>query len=107
MQAIPIILRHYPDRVGQAVLLDSPQVFNVIWRMLTPLLDHVMRMKAQFIQGEAMRAYFDKYFSEDQTAFLDAILKMKGAPKAEAFPLDLLARVRVPLDPEKGLVRGY
>ena len=97
LRALPIILNHYPDRVGQAVLLDSPAVFTVVWRMLTPLLSPVMQMKARFVRGGKMKEYFEHYLFPEQAEFCQATLRLKASPAAAAFPPSM-ARVRRPLD---------
>ena len=86
LKSIPILLSHYPDRVAQVALLDSPWVFKGIWAMLTPLLDPVMEMKVRLLRGDDMHTYFQRFLTPEQTEFMVEILKLKAAPRAESFP---------------------
>ena len=98
LKCIPILLGHYPDRVAQVALCDSPWIFNGVWAMFEPLLDPVMQMKVRMLRGEAMSKYFERFLTPAQAEFMSAILKLRASPSAAAFPPST-GRVRRSLGP--------
>lgn len=52
--------KHYPERMGQIVLLDPPSLFYGIWYGVQSVLDPVTKSKVVMMRGaEALRAYSD------------------------------------------------
>lgn len=49
METLHILLNHYPERLGGAVLLSPPALFQVLWAMVQPFLDSRTTSKIHFI----------------------------------------------------------
>jgi hypothetical protein len=58
--ALPMFANHYPERMGQIVLVDPPALFHGVWIGVQPILDLVTRSKVVFLRGAtAFKAYAD------------------------------------------------
>eukprot|EP00026_Physarum_polycephalum_P008711 Phypoly_transcript_08809.p1 GENE.Phypoly_transcript_08809~~Phypoly_transcript_08809.p1 ORF type:complete len:299 (+),score=34.14 Phypoly_transcript_08809:213-1109(+) len=42
------LIDHYPERLGQLILLDSPWLFSGLWKTISPLLAHATKSKITF-----------------------------------------------------------
>ena len=88
METLHILLNHYPERLGGAVLLSPPALFSVLWAMVQPFLDSRTTSKIHFIDpataaGQAkMQALLD-------LPLLDATLG--GTGKEGRLPFDYKA----------------
>jgi hypothetical protein len=49
---IPLCSEHYPERMGQVVLMDPSAVFDQLWRKLQMFIDPVTRSKVVFLRGD-------------------------------------------------------
>ena len=49
METLHILLNHYPERLGGAVLLSPPALFQLLWAMVQPFLDHRTSSKIHFV----------------------------------------------------------
>ena len=83
MRVIPILLNHYPDRVAQVAILDSPWVFKAAWQLIKTVIDPLSQTKAIMLRGEEMHAYFQSFLTPDQRAFAAGMLQLRAAPKRE------------------------
>lgn len=93
VRCIKLILNHYPDRVGQVAFLDAPWIFKAIWDLCKTVLDPAMQQKATMLRGDAMAAYFDRFFTPDQRQFMDGMLCTRARPNRAAF-VPVTTRVR-------------
>eukprot|EP00615_Pteridomonas_danica_P012556 CAMPEP_0114336896 /NCGR_PEP_ID=MMETSP0101-20121206/6013_1 /TAXON_ID=38822 ORGANISM="Pteridomonas danica, Strain PT" /NCGR_SAMPLE_ID=MMETSP0101 /ASSEMBLY_ACC=CAM_ASM_000211 /LENGTH=336 /DNA_ID=CAMNT_0001468973 /DNA_START=30 /DNA_END=1040 /DNA_ORIENTATION=+ len=58
--ALPMFAAHYPERLGQIVLVDPPRIFAGLWAGVQPILDPVTKSKVVFLRGEAnFKTYAD------------------------------------------------
>jgi hypothetical protein len=46
----------FPERVRRIFMLDSPLIFDGLWRIVAPFIDPVTRSKVQFVYGAKGRA---------------------------------------------------
>ena len=101
-----ILLNHYPDRVAQVAILDSPWVFKVAWNMIKQAADPLSQSKAVMLRGEEMQSYFGDFLTAEQAAFARGMLALKAAPRREAFvDAALCASVRASLGPDDAFAR--
>jgi len=70
-RALKVFAEHYPERLGQAILLDAPTIFYGLWRMISPLLDVTTRSKMTFISRKDRHALFGKLFDDHLVEVLD------------------------------------
>lgn len=77
--AVPFFSNHYPERMGQIVLLDPPAIFKGFWDIVSSLVDPVTRRKVCMLRADKA-AYFEKYLDEAQRAFMTAVLKTPPVP---------------------------
>ena len=106
LRCVPAVLNHYPDRVAQVALLDSPWIFKSIWSLITPLLDDTMKMKVRMLRGDAMSSYFSTFFHDNQTTFLSKILQLRATFTADSYPT-ITPTIRRSLGPADAYTRQY
>jgi len=51
---------YYPESLGVALLVNSPWLFSGCWKIISPLLDPVVRAKVQFINGDKLKDHIDE-----------------------------------------------
>ena len=101
-----VLLNHYPDRVAQVAILDSPWVFKVAWNMIKQVADPLSQSKAVMLRGEEMQNYFSDFLTAKQASFARGMLALKAAPKRETFvDAALCASLRASLGPEDAFAR--
>ena len=44
---------HFPERVKRIFMLDSPIIFDALWRIVRPFVDPETRKKVQFVYGQS------------------------------------------------------
>lgn len=94
---VPMFSAHYPERMGQIVVLHAPFFFKAVWELISSLVDPVTNMKIRMLRGdEAIDAYFADYAMPDQRAFIAANLATK--PRPGHWPQPETDRVRLPLE---------
>jgi len=94
---LSILQDHYPERLHQFVLLNSPWLFHAFFKAISPFIDPVTKAKITFVKGSAaekraqLEAVFeigaleeslggdlpfewdaDKYFSQDRDFSADS-----------------------------------
>jgi len=64
MEVLSILQDHYPERLGQAFLLDPPWIFSTLWNAVSPFVDPVTYEKIQFVteDGEARQERLGRNF---------------------------------------------
>lgn len=50
MDTLHIVQDHYPERLGNAFMLNPPFVFSAFWKVLSPFIDPVTKQKVQFFK---------------------------------------------------------
>lgn len=78
--AVPVLANHYPERLAQVCLLDSPAIFKFAWSGIQPLLDPVTANKVMMLRGDDMTDYFTEHLTPKQTEFMEKVLKMPATP---------------------------
>merc|ERR1711959_100353 len=51
METLKIMQNHYPERLAKCILVDSPFVFRVLWKVVYPLIDEVTRKKISLVRS--------------------------------------------------------
>lgn len=49
VETMRIFQRHFPERAKTIIIVDAPAAFNLIWRVVSPLIDSVTRKKFVFV----------------------------------------------------------
>ena len=47
-----VLTEAFPERIFKIYMLDSPVIFDALWRMVSPFIDPVSKEKVKFISGE-------------------------------------------------------
>ncbi|KAL9655638.1 hypothetical protein ABK040_002301 [Willaertia magna] len=50
-QTLSILNDCYPERLGSALLVDTPFIFNIFWRAISPFINPVTKAKINFVKG--------------------------------------------------------
>lgn len=50
---IKVFQSAYPETLGHAVIWNAPTLFNGVWKIISGMLDPVVREKIHFASGEA------------------------------------------------------
>jgi len=63
-EVIGMLQDHYPERLGQAFIIDAPWVMSAFFNAVSAFVDPVTREKFQFVteEGEARAARMSQYF---------------------------------------------
>lgn len=48
-----LLQQHFPERVKRIFMLDSPIIFDALWRIVRPFVDPETRKKVQFVYGQS------------------------------------------------------
>ena len=48
---------YYPESLGVALLVNSPWLFSGCWKVISPLLDPVVKSKVQFINSDKLAQF--------------------------------------------------
>jgi hypothetical protein len=66
--ALSILQNHYPERLSKFILINSPTLFLVFFRAISPFIDPVTRNKIQFVSGsaDAQREILAEHFDLQQ-----------------------------------------
>ncbi len=68
MEAINILNNHYPERLYKCFLLDTPWLFSLIWKAVSPFIHEKTKQKIKFVNGnfDHKRELFSEYFDLNQ-----------------------------------------
>jgi len=65
-KCLKLLTRHYPERLGTALVLNPPRLFSLLWAAVCPFLDarttskiHIMSASQPLRQRELMALYFE------------------------------------------------
>lgn len=82
--AIPMFTDHYPERMGQIVLINPPAIFHMFWKACKPILDNVTKEKIVMLRGaKDIAQYAAEHWQKNaaMAAWLDETMtNCKGAP---------------------------
>lgn len=63
LATLNILSNHYPERLGTALLVDTPWLFGAFWKAISPFINPVTYNKIVFVKGEAEKQkVFARYF---------------------------------------------
>lgn len=51
MEVLGILSNHYPERLGMAFLLDTPWIFSLLWKAISPFISKSTHQKINFFSG--------------------------------------------------------
>eukprot|EP01111_Echinosteliopsis_oligospora_P013574 TRINITY_DN48_c0_g1_i2.p1 TRINITY_DN48_c0_g1~~TRINITY_DN48_c0_g1_i2.p1 ORF type:complete len:357 (-),score=115.52 TRINITY_DN48_c0_g1_i2:72-1142(-) len=54
---INILQNHYPERLGSAIVINSPWYFNLLFKMMSPFINANTKKKMQWITGDHQQIY--------------------------------------------------
>ena len=80
---VAIFMGHYPERMGEILLLNPPSVFQVLYNAALPLLDAVTKEKITFLRD---RRALEKYAAERWTTDKAMADWLKVVLDADALP---------------------
>jgi hypothetical protein len=61
METLNILSNHYPERLGVAVMVDTPWIFGLFWKAVSPFIHPNTAKKIQFVSGQSEK---EKLFSK-------------------------------------------
>jgi len=62
---VQMLQKYYPERLGMALCINTPWIFNAVWAVVSPLLNEVTRSKVVFV-GAEYKTKLLEYFESDQ-----------------------------------------
>lgn len=90
-KSVPIFQDHYPERMGQIVILDPPAPFKALWEVVSELVDPVTKRKVKLLRKDK-HEYFRRHCNEAQVAFLEGVLRTDARPGS--YPADETKKAR-------------
>ncbi|KHJ77459.1 CRAL/TRIO domain protein [Oesophagostomum dentatum] len=64
LRIIEIVEAHYPETMGQVLIVRAPRVFPVLWTLISPFIDDNTRNKFMINGGELVKEEISKYIDE-------------------------------------------
>eukprot|EP00622_Pseudochattonella_farcimen_P005720 FR741389.1.p1 GENE.FR741389.1~~FR741389.1.p1 ORF type:complete len:182 (+),score=14.30 FR741389.1:46-546(+) len=82
--AIPMFSRHYPERMGQIVVIDPFALVHGFIKALMPLVDPVTKAKITFLRGAAEQQQYvvNQGWTKEMSAWLAATRDLPAQPGA-------------------------
>ncbi|CAK4717360.1 hypothetical protein LEN26_005914 [Aphanomyces euteiches] len=65
-QAMGFVGAHYPERSAQIFIVNVPSWFNMLWKVISPMIDPVTKEKIRICKGKAVKDELLKSIAEDQ-----------------------------------------
>ncbi|ETV80086.1 hypothetical protein H257_06483 [Aphanomyces astaci] len=65
-QAMGFVSAHYPERSAQIFIVNVPRWFDVVWRVVSPMIEPVTKEKIRICKGRAVKEELLKSIAEDQ-----------------------------------------
>ena len=59
-----ILQAHYPETMGQVLIVRAPRVFPVLWTLISPFIDENTRKKFMINSGELAKDDIKKFVDE-------------------------------------------
>uniref|UniRef100_A0A6T6NEM1 CRAL-TRIO domain-containing protein n=1 Tax=Timspurckia oligopyrenoides TaxID=708627 RepID=A0A6T6NEM1_9RHOD len=79
-KSLALFSDQYPERLGKAILLDSPYVFSGLWKILSPIIDSRTHAKVEFVSLKNRSSAF-KIFDANLVERLDREIQEARNPK--------------------------
>ncbi|KYQ93182.1 cellular retinaldehyde-binding/triple function domain-containing protein [Tieghemostelium lacteum] len=68
-QTLDILSNHYPERLGQAILVDPPMIFNIFFKAISPFINKQTYKKIHFASGsKGITKTFTELFDLDKVS---------------------------------------
>ncbi|ETN68996.1 hypothetical protein RB195_025957 [Necator americanus] len=64
LRIIEIVEAHYPETMGQVLIVRAPRVFPVLWTLISPFIDDNTRNKFMINGGETVKEEISKYIDD-------------------------------------------
>ncbi|VDK62164.1 unnamed protein product [Cylicostephanus goldi] len=64
LRIIEIVEAHYPETMGQVLIVRAPRVFPVLWTLISPFIDDNTRSKFKINGGDFVKGEISKYIDE-------------------------------------------
>ncbi|CAJ0564051.1 unnamed protein product, partial [Mesorhabditis spiculigera] len=64
LRLIEIVEAHYPETLGQVLVVRAPRMFPVLWTLISPFIDERTRQKFMINSGENLLNELKKYIDE-------------------------------------------
>lgn len=63
MDTLNILSNHYPERLGTSIMVDTPWIFSMFWKAVSPFIHPNTQQKIQFVNGDSEKTkVFSKIF---------------------------------------------
>eukprot|EP00184_Porphyridium_aerugineum_P006426 CAMPEP_0184694426 /NCGR_PEP_ID=MMETSP0313-20130426/2394_1 /TAXON_ID=2792 /ORGANISM="Porphyridium aerugineum, Strain SAG 1380-2" /LENGTH=390 /DNA_ID=CAMNT_0027152719 /DNA_START=57 /DNA_END=1229 /DNA_ORIENTATION=+ len=70
-KSLTLFSDQYPERLGKAIIMDSPWVFSGLWKILSPFIDAKTHEKISFISLDERSKLFESLLPADVIEALD------------------------------------
>ncbi|KJH42177.1 CRAL/TRIO domain protein [Dictyocaulus viviparus] len=64
LRIIEIVEAHYPETMGQVLVVRAPRVFPILWTLISPFIDETTRNKFMINSGELVKGEISKYVDD-------------------------------------------
>uniref|UniRef100_A0A0K0DP65 CRAL-TRIO domain-containing protein n=1 Tax=Angiostrongylus cantonensis TaxID=6313 RepID=A0A0K0DP65_ANGCA len=64
LRIIEIVEAHYPETMGQVLIVRAPRVFPILWTLISPFIDENTRNKFMINSGEISKGEISKYIDD-------------------------------------------
>eukprot|EP00183_Erythrolobus_madagascarensis_P006752 CAMPEP_0185843996 /NCGR_PEP_ID=MMETSP1354-20130828/329_1 /TAXON_ID=708628 /ORGANISM="Erythrolobus madagascarensis, Strain CCMP3276" /LENGTH=265 /DNA_ID=CAMNT_0028543599 /DNA_START=36 /DNA_END=833 /DNA_ORIENTATION=+ len=71
-KSLQVFSDQYPERLGKALILDSPMVFSGLWRILSAFIDAHTHTKVEFVSMRSRKPAFDALMDAELVERLEA-----------------------------------
>jgi hypothetical protein len=64
MEVLGVLSNHYPERLGACFMVDTPWIFSLSWKAISPFVNPVTKSKVHFVNGSesTKEQAFTKHF---------------------------------------------
>jgi len=64
MEVLGVLSNHFPERLGACFMIDTPWIFSLSWKAISPFVNPVTKSKVHFVNGNnsAKEQIFSKFF---------------------------------------------
>ncbi|KAA8493625.1 Random slug protein 5 [Porphyridium purpureum] len=70
-KSLSLFSDQYPERLGKAVIMDSPMLFSGLWKVLSPFIDAKTHEKIEFVAYKARRPMMERLFDSELVDVLE------------------------------------
>lgn len=61
IETMNILANHYPERLGMGFLVDTPWIFSLLWRAVSPFINPATHQKIHFVSGNSKQEKFSAF----------------------------------------------